>query len=63
MELITQKLEEIKQQDNWRVLNKGTHFEDEQPEFARDDVKTVIDILTELDTQVRDLKIQSTAVE
>lgn len=62
MESITQKLEEITQQDNWRVLNKGTHFEDEQPEFDRMDVKNVLDILTELDNQVRDLKIQDNAV-
>lgn len=58
MESITQNLETIKQQDNWRVLNKGTHFEDEQPEFDRIDVKNVLDVLTELDNQVRDLKIQ-----
>ncbi len=62
MELITQNLEKIKMQDNWRVLNKGTHFEDEQPEFDRVDVKTVLDVLTELDGQVRDLKIRETAV-
>lgn len=62
MEPIVQNLEVIKQQDNWRVLNKGTHFEDEQPEFDRVDVKTVLDVLTELDTQVRDLVIQETAV-
>lgn len=62
MESITANLELIKQQDNWRVLNKGTHFEDEQPEFDRVDVKTVLDILTALDSQVRDLKIQDTVV-
>ena len=62
MESITRNLETIKQQDNWRVLNKGTHFEDEQPEFDRVDVKNVLDILTELDAQVRDLKIQEAAI-
>lgn len=62
MESITYNLELIKQQDNWRVLNKGTHFEDEQSEFDREDVKNVLNILTELDTQVRDLKIQETVV-
>lgn len=62
MDAITKNLEVIKLQDNWRVLNKGTHFEDEQPEFDRSDVKTVLDVLTLLDEQVRDLKIKETAV-
>lgn len=62
MESITEKLEAIKEQDNWRVLNKGTHFEDEQSEFERADVKNVLDILTALDDSVRELKIQETAV-
>ena len=62
MESITQNLELIKQQDNWRVLNKGTHFEDEQPEFDRADVKAVLDVLIVLDSEVRDLKIKETAV-
>ena len=62
MESITEKLEEIKQQDNWRVLNKGTHFEDEQPEFDRLDVKNVLDILNALDDSVRELKIQESAL-
>lgn len=62
MESIVQNLERIKLQDNWRVLNKGTHFEDEQPEFDRTDVGGVLEILAELDAQVRDLKIQETAI-
>lgn len=61
MDAITKNLEVIKLQDNWRVLNKGTHFEDEQPEFDRSDVKTVLDVLTSLDEQVRDLKIKEIA--
>ena len=60
MESITEKLEAIKEQVNWRVLNKGTHFEDEQSEFERADVKNVLDILTALDDSVRELKIQET---
>ncbi len=62
MESITEKLGKITEQDNWRVLNKGTHFEDEQPEFDREDVKSVIDILTELDDEVRRLSIQESVV-
>ena len=63
MESITKKLEEIKQQDNWRVLNKGTHFEDEQSEFERIDVKNVLEILTSLDDMVRAIKIKETMIE
>ena len=51
MEPIRDNLQEIKKTDNWRVLNKGVHFEDEQQEFERDDIKCVLDILIELDNQ------------
>ena len=63
MECIVEKLEAIKQQDHWRVLNKGTHFEDEQQEFERADVKNVLEILKSLDDMVRTLKIHETAGE
>lgn len=62
MESITDNLKEVKQQDNWRVLNKGVHFEDEQPEFNRVDIKNVLEILVNLDNEVRNLKIQETAI-
>ena len=62
MESITESLKAIRKQDNWRVLNKGTHFEDEQPEFDRVDIKNVLDILVDLDNQVRTLKIQENAI-
>lgn len=42
--------------------SSATHFEDEQSEFERADVKNVLDILTALDDSVRELKIQETAV-
>lgn len=61
MEPIRANLQEIKKTDNWRVLNKGVHFEDEQQEFERDDIKCVLDILIELDNQVRNIKIQNIA--
>lgn len=61
MEPIRDNLQEIKKNDNWRVLNKGVHFEDEQQEFERDDIKCVLDILIELDNQVRNIKIQNIA--
>lgn len=62
MEHITQNIKEIKKPANWRVLNKGTHYEDDQPEFERTAVKNVIIILKALDDDVRDLRIQELAV-
>lgn len=61
MEGITEDLNAIKQQDNWRVLNKGAHFEEDQQEFERVDVKNVLRILTALDDKIRIVKIQETA--
>ena len=63
MEIIKDNLEKIRRDDNWRVMNKGTHFEDEQREFERADVKNVLTILTILDEAVRKLKIQQRATE
>lgn len=61
MELIKESLQKIKQQDNWRVLNKGTHYEIDSPEFDREDVKNVLNILSELDTYVKTIKINQIA--
>lgn len=62
MENIAINLEEIRKQSNWRVLNKGTHFEDDQSEFERTDVKNVLNILKALDDSVRNLRIQEMAI-
>ena len=63
MENIKDSLEKIMQDDNWRVMNKGTHFEGEQQEFERGDVRKVLDILTTLDDDIRSLKIQLSTME
>lgn len=55
MEEIYKELVCLKEESNWRILNKGTHYEDEQKEFERSDVKKVIDHLNVLDKLVRDV--------
>ena len=54
---INAELKSLKEPGNWRVLNKGTHFEDEQKEFERADVKCVYDHLVKLDDLIRNIRI------
>lgn len=61
MEDINVELKSLKEAGNWRILNKGTHFEDEQKEFERADVKCVYDHLVKLDDLIRNIKIISSA--
>ncbi len=53
----------LKEESNWRILNKGTHYEDEQKEFDRSDVKKVIDHLNTLDNLIRKVKIKEKVVQ
>lgn len=62
MEDINIELKQLKEPSNWRVLNKGTHYEDEQKEFERADVKCVYNHLVKLDDLIRNIKISQTAV-
>ena len=61
MEDINAELKSLKEPGNWRVLNKGTHYEDEQKEFERTDVKCVYDHLVKLDDMIRNVKIANIA--
>lgn len=61
MEDINAELKSLKEPENWRVLNKGTHYEDEQKEFERTDVKCVYDHLVKLDDMIRNVKIANIA--
>ena len=61
MEDINAELKILKEPGNWRVLNKGTHYEDEQKEFERTDVKCVYDHLVKLDDMIRNVKIANIA--
>lgn len=63
MEDIHAELRYLKEDNNWRIFNKGTHYEDEQKEFERSDVKKVIDHLNSLDSLVRNVKIATIVVE
>lgn len=63
MEEITQELQTLKEESNWRIFNKGTHYEDEQKEFERADIKEVLKHLQLLDDLVSNIKIISEAVE
>lgn len=62
MKDIHDELVNLKDENNWRILNKGTHYEDEQKEFERSDVKKVIDHLNTLDNLVRNVKITEKAI-
>ena len=61
MEDINAELKSLKEPGSWRVLNKGTHYEDEQKEFERTDVKCVYDHLVKLDDMIRNVKIANIA--
>lgn len=61
MEDINAELKSLKEPGNWRVLNKGIHYEDEQKEFERTDVKCVYDHLVKLDDMIRNVKIANIA--
>ena len=61
MEDINAELKSLKEPGNWRVLNKGTHYEDEQKEFERTDVKCVYDHLVKLDDMIKNVKIANIA--
>ena len=52
----------LKEESNWRILNKGTHYEDEQKEFERSDLKKVIEHLNMLDNLVRNVKVAEVVV-
>lgn len=58
LEELTNYINEIKNQSNWRILNKGTHYEEDQPEFERRDIKKVLNILISIDESVRNIKIE-----
>lgn len=58
MEDIHNELDSLKKENNWRIFNKGTHYEDEQKEFERSEVKEVIEHLKKLDSLIRNVKIE-----
>lgn len=51
-------LTDILQPNNWKILNKGTHYEEDQKEFSRNEVATVIEIIEKIDQKIPEFKIQ-----
>lgn len=62
-EEINDLLHQLKEKYNWMLINKGTHFENEQKEFERADIKQLIEILERLDAAVRKVKISVTVLQ
>ena len=58
-ECLKDTLKELKLPSNWNILNKGTHFENEQKEFERADINRVLALLEKIDDDVRNIKFTS----
>lgn len=54
---IHQDLERLLENKRWILLNKGTHIDNEIPEFSRHQVKELLELLEKLAKEVNDLKV------
>lgn len=52
-------LKKLKSDFQWFILNKGTHYEDDQHQFELRDVKNLYDLLVNLETHIEEMKIKS----
>lgn len=50
-------LETLLKDKNWTLLNKGTHIDNEIPEFSRLQVKELLELLEKIAKEVNDLKV------
>ena len=57
--LVLSDLEKLKSDYQWFLLNKGTHYEDDQHQFELRDVKALYDLLVNLETHIQEIKIKS----
>lgn len=57
-EEINQLLLQMKGKYNWMLINNGTHFENEQKEFERTDIKQLIELLEKIDDAMRTIKVK-----
>jgi len=48
----------IREDYNWRILNKGTHDQGDLPEFDREDIKRCIEVIERIEYGVTELKKQ-----
>jgi hypothetical protein len=58
---LKENMKSLKEQYNWALLNKGTHEEENLPEFERNDVKSLIALIKEIEQEILTLKIQVSA--
>ncbi|MCR4735682.1 MAG: AAA family ATPase [Treponema sp.] len=52
-------LQKLKSDFQWFILNKGTHYEDDQHQFELRDVRNLYDLLVNLEAHIEELKIKS----
>ena len=52
-------LQKLKSDYQWFLLNKGTHYEDDQFQLELNDVKQLYDLLVEFETHINELKIKT----
>jgi recombinational DNA repair ATPase RecF len=50
-------LTKLVEDSSWSILNKGTHVEEEQPEFERADIEKLIKLITDIEDIVISLKL------
>ena len=55
---LSKLFEEILKDYNWKILNKGTHYEEDQKEFSRTEVLQVIEILEKMDEKINSFKLE-----
>ncbi|KLU63673.1 DNA replication and repair protein RecF [Desulfosporosinus acididurans] len=58
---LNENMKSLKEQFNWALLNKGTHEQENLPEFERNDVKALIILLKEIEQEILTLKVQVSA--
>ena len=58
---LKENMKSLKEQYNWALLNKGTHEEENLPEFERNDVKGLIILIKEIEQEILTLKVHVSA--
>jgi|GEM_PF-344930 len=57
LEDLSTHLKLIKEKYNWMLLNKGTHAQSDLPEFERKDISEIIGLLTTIELEIVQLKL------
>lgn len=61
-EELNSKISNLSEDNNWRILNKGIHYEDDQPEFSGVEIKRIIDLLKEIDALISSSKFKVSVI-